>query len=54
LIIESDQNDKLLGFSFSFFGTAGMKYVVTCTALAYRGEKLDTVFAESTKTFKIE
>ena len=54
LVIESEQNDKLLRFSFYFFGTAGMKYVVTCTALAYGGEKLDTVFAESMKTFRIE
>ena len=54
LVIESEQNDKLLRFSFYFFGTGGMKYVVTCTALAYGGEKLDTVFAESMKTFRIE
>ena len=54
LIIESEQNDRLLRFSFYFFGTSGIKYVVTCTALAYGGEKLDSVFAESMKTFQIE
>ncbi len=54
LIVENEQNDKLIRQTFYFFGTAETKYVVTCSTLGEGGAKLDPVFAEAMKTFRCE
>ena len=54
LIVECEQNDKPLRQTFYFFGTAGMKFVVTCSTTAAGGEKLDPVFERAMKTFRLE
>src|SRR5262249_42430659 len=43
---------KLLRQNFYFFDKGKTKFVVTCTALAEGGEKLDPVFEGSRKTFR--
>jgi hypothetical protein len=53
VVCEDTQQKQRLRQTFCFFGDSSRKYVVTCTALAEGGEKLDPLFAESTKTFRI-
>jgi hypothetical protein len=53
VVCEDMQQGQRLRQTFCFFGNSNRKYVVTCTALADGGEKLDPLFAESTKTFRI-
>jgi hypothetical protein len=52
LVIEDKQQGRLLRQTFCFFSNSSRKYVVTCTALAERGERLDELFAQSMKTFR--
>lgn len=55
LVTESEQQGKRLRQSFFFFeGKDGKKLVVTCSAAAADGSKLDSVFEASLKTFAIE
>ena len=55
LIIENDQGGTMLRQTFNFFsGTGDKKFVVTCSALASGGEKLDEVFEASLKTFVLD
>jgi hypothetical protein len=53
VIFEHEQQGKLLRQTFYFFDKGKTKFVVTCTALAEGGEKLDPVFEASLKTFRI-
>jgi hypothetical protein len=53
LVVEDNQQGRSLRQSFCFFGNSTRKYVVTCTALAERGESLDALFAQSMKTFRL-
>jgi hypothetical protein len=53
LVCEDTQQGKRLRQTFCFFGNSNRKYVVTCTALADGGEKLDELFVQSMKTFRI-
>jgi hypothetical protein len=53
LVCEDTQQGKRLRQTFCFFGKSSRKYVVTCTAIADGGEKLDDLFAQSMKTFRI-
>ena len=55
LIIQSNQNGTQLRQTFYFFaGKGDQKLVVTCSALASGGEKLDEVFETSLKTFVLD
>lgn len=52
IITNSLQRNKLLRQTFYIFlGSKGKFLVFTCSCLAENGEKLDTVFEESLKTF---
>jgi len=53
LVCEDTQQKKRLRQTFCFFGNSNRKYVATCTAVADGGEKLDDLFAQSMKTFRI-
>jgi hypothetical protein len=53
IVSEDTQQAQRLRQTFCFFGNSNRKYVVTCTTLATGGEKLDPLFAETTKTFRI-
>ena len=53
VVSEDTQQAKRLRQTFCFFNGSNRKYVVTCTAPADGGEKLDASFAESTKTFRV-
>jgi hypothetical protein len=55
LVTESDQGGHALRQTFFFFdGKAGKKFVVTCSASAGEGAKLDETFTASLKTFALE
>ncbi len=54
LIIENEQNDRLLRQSMYLFGTADRKYIVTCTTLAEDGAKFDKLFEQAMETFRLE
>jgi hypothetical protein len=52
---ESEQGALRLRQTFFFFeGKGKNKFVVTCSALAENGQKLDSVFEDSMKTFALE
>ena len=52
IVTNSLQSNKLLRQTFYIFlGSKGKFLVFTCSCLAENGEKLDTVFEESLKTF---
>jgi hypothetical protein len=53
ILTENEQQGRMLRQTFFFVGSGNKKYVVTCTALADGGEKFDTAFSESMKTFRI-
>lgn len=53
VVAEDTQQNKRLRQTFCFFGNSNRKYVATCTALAEGGEKLDDLFGQSMKTFRI-
>jgi hypothetical protein len=54
VITENQQEDKLLRQTFYFFSKGDTKFVVTCSALAEGGERLDPVFEASMKTFRFD
>jgi hypothetical protein len=54
LVIEYEQDGKLLRQTFYFFANGDTKFVVTCTTLAQGGDKLDSVFETSMKTFRFD
>jgi hypothetical protein len=54
LFVENEQGGKLLRQIFYFFGKGDTKYVLTCTALAEGGDRLDPVFEASMKTFRFD
>lgn len=54
MITESQPGGKNLRQTFYLFDNGGKKYVVTCTALADDGDKLDSAFDTSMKTFKFK
>lgn len=54
MVTTSLQQKNLLRQTFYFLpGVNGKYFVVTCSALAAKGETLDSVFEESIKTFEI-
>jgi hypothetical protein len=53
VVIENTQQGRNLRQTFFFLGSGNRKYVVTCTALADGGARLDAVFAKSVATFRI-
>ena len=53
ILTENEQQGRMLRQTFFFIGSGNRKYVVTCTALADGGDKFDTAFAESVKTFRM-
>jgi hypothetical protein len=53
VVCEDTQQGQHLRQTFCFLENSSRKYVVTCSALADGGEKLDALFAQSTKTFRI-
>jgi hypothetical protein len=55
IVIENKQGENLLRQSFYLFDMPkGKKLVVTCSALARGGDKLDPVFKACLKSFKLE
>ena len=54
LITQADQQGRSLRQTFFFFeGKPGKKLVITCSALADKGSKLDPLFEASMKTFAV-
>lgn len=53
VVTENEQQGRMLRQTFFFIGSGNRKYVVTCTALADGGDKLDAVFAGSVETFRM-
>ena len=53
LVIEDRQQGRLLRQTFCFFSNSTRKYVATCTTPADRGERLDGLFAQSMRTFRV-
>lgn len=53
VVTENEQQGRMLRQTFFFIGSGNRRYVVTCTALADGGDKFDTAFAESVKTFRM-
>ena len=53
VVTENEQQGRMLRQTFFFIGSGNRKYVVTCTALADGGDKFDTAFSESVKTFRM-
>jgi hypothetical protein len=53
LVTENEQQGRMLRQIFFFLGTGKRKYVITCTALADGGARLDPVFDKSMVTFRI-
>ncbi len=51
---ENQQNGRMLRQTSYFFANGDRKFVVTCTALADGGDRLDAVFESSMKTFRFE
>jgi len=54
LVTTNEQQGKTLRQTFYLIDANDKKFVVTCTALAEGGEKLDAAFDASIKTFKLE
>ncbi len=54
MVIEGEQQDRLLRQTFYLFQAPTKIYVVTCTTLAAGGEKLDDLFETSMKSFRFE
>jgi len=54
LITENQQGASKLRQTCFLFDNGAKKYVITCSALAEGGEKLDPVFEASMKTFKFK
>jgi hypothetical protein len=54
LITENEQKGRQLRQTFYFFGKGNTKFVVTCSALSDGGEKLDSAFETSMKTFRFD
>jgi len=54
LVTESENQGRLLRQTFYFFGKRDTKFVITCSTLAEGGDKLDSVFETSIKTFRFE
>lgn len=54
MIIEGEQQDRLLRQTFYLFPTSKKMFVVTCTTLSAGGEKLDPTFEACMKTFRFE
>jgi len=52
LVIENVQQGMKLRQTFYFLGTGRSKFVVTCTAPAKGGAKLDSLFEKSAATFR--
>jgi hypothetical protein len=53
VVAHTEQYNKLLRQTFYFIpGTNGKYFVVSCSALKEGGEKLDSTFEESVKTFE--
>jgi hypothetical protein len=53
VVTENEQQGRMLRQTFFFIGPGNRKYVVTCTALVDGGDKFDTAFAETAKTFRM-
>jgi hypothetical protein len=54
LFIEHESEGGLVRQIFYIFDKGDMKFVVTCTVLADRGDKLDQTFEDSMKTFRFD
>ncbi len=54
VVVENEQGDKLLHQTFYLLDGGPTKFVVTCTALADSGERLDPTFEAALKTFRLE
>jgi hypothetical protein len=54
VVTECEQNGTALRQTFYFFSKGDTKFVVTCTTLAEGGDKLDSVFETSMKTFRFD
>jgi hypothetical protein len=54
LVTESEQQGRLLHQTFYIFGKGDTKFVITCSTLAEGGDKYDSVFETSIKTFRFE
>lgn len=54
MIVQDEQGNKQLRQTFYFFESGNTKYVVTASALADGGEKLDPVFDKCLKSFRFE
>jgi hypothetical protein len=53
VVVEDRQVRMELRQTFYIFGNGSRKYVVTCSALADGGEKLDSLFEHCVKTFRM-
>jgi hypothetical protein len=51
---EHERDGRALRQTYYFFGKGARKFVVTCSALAGSGERLDPVFEASMKTFRFD
>jgi hypothetical protein len=54
VIVEDEPRGRLLRQTFFFFPKESTAILITCSALAENGDKLDAVFADSMKTFRFE
>lgn len=54
IVIEAEQRGRRLRQTFYVFGNGTTKFVVTCSALAEGGDRLDPVFEASMKTFRFD
>ena len=53
-IVEDEQGNRLLRQTFYFFGKESTMFTITCTALVDGGEKFDSTFETSMKTFRFD
>jgi hypothetical protein len=52
VLVENEQQGRLLRQAFHFMVHSGRGFVVTCTALAANGQAMDSIFEETVKTFR--
>jgi hypothetical protein len=54
VVSENEVNGRALRQTYYFFARGDTKFVITCTALAEGGDKLDPVFEASLRTFRFD
>jgi hypothetical protein len=54
LIVENEQNGKLLRQTFYLLGAPEKMFIITGSVAASQGDKLDTTFDKMAKSFRIE